>query len=69
MLKAENISKTYGNKKEALSKVSFDIRHNEITAIVGPNGAGKSTLNSCRRKLTDTGESSVGRRSPGRRGV
>lgn len=44
MLKAENISKTYGNKKEALSKVSFDIRRNEITAIVGPNGAGKSTL-------------------------
>lgn len=44
MIMVENVSKKYGNNKEALSKVSFSLYENEIAAIVGPNGAGKSTL-------------------------
>ena len=42
-LKAENITKTYGNQK-ALDAVSFTIKTGEIVGFLGPNGAGKSTM-------------------------
>ncbi|RLD52762.1 MAG: gliding motility-associated ABC transporter ATP-binding subunit GldA [Bacteroidetes bacterium] len=42
-LKAENITKIYGNQK-ALDAVSFTIKTGEIVGFLGPNGAGKSTM-------------------------
>ncbi len=42
-IKAEAVSKFYGNQK-ALDKVSFAVNKGEIVALLGPNGAGKSTM-------------------------
>ena len=39
-----DVSFSYGTKSDVLRKVSFDIRRNELLAIVGQNGSGKSTL-------------------------
>src|SRR5690554_452457 len=42
-IKAENITKIYGEQK-ALDAVSFSIEKGEIVGFLGPNGAGKSTM-------------------------
>ena len=48
MIRIENISKDFGNKKtgvvRALKNISFTLRDGEITGLLGVNGAGKSTL-------------------------
>ena len=47
ILKIENLSKTYYNKKEeikAIDNFSLDVKDKEIIAIVGPSGCGKSTI-------------------------
>ena len=44
---AENIIKTYGDKKaitEALKDVSFEAEQGELFGIIGPDGAGKTSL-------------------------
>jgi len=44
MLKLEEVSKTYGNKKEkAVDNVSLHVKPGELFGFVGPNGAGKTT--------------------------
>lgn len=43
MLKISNITKTFGGIT-ALSKCSFEVPKEQITALIGPNGAGKTTL-------------------------
>ncbi len=48
MIRIDQISKTFGNKKsgqiQALKNISFTLRDGEITGLLGVNGAGKSTL-------------------------
>ncbi len=43
ILKAENISKSFGPTK-ALQSVSFEIRQGEVVGLIGENGSGKSTF-------------------------
>ena len=44
ILKLENISFSYNEKRKILKNVSIDIKKGEMISIVGSNGAGKSTL-------------------------
>ena len=46
MIKVNDITKTYGNKK-ALIHVSCDFEEGKIHGLIGENGAGKSTLIRC----------------------
>jgi ABC-type multidrug transport system fused ATPase/permease subunit len=43
-IEIKNVNFTYPNGTEALKNVSFDIKPNQITALVGLSGAGKSTI-------------------------
>lgn len=42
-IEIKNLDVNFGGR-EALKKVTFDVRHNEILAIIGPSNSGKSTL-------------------------
>ena len=45
MIKVENVSFCYKNKKEkVLDGLNFSIQEGEIVALVGKNGSGKSTI-------------------------
>ena len=43
LLVADRVTKKFGGV-QALSEVSFTIRHGEIYGLIGPNGAGKTSL-------------------------
>lgn len=62
MISAQNISKTYDNKK-VLNNVSIEIDRGEIVSIVGPSGAGKTTLLHILSTLDNFDESKASRLS------
>lgn len=43
MIRVENVSKSFGNKK-ALHQISFEIKEGEIFGFLGPSGSGKTTM-------------------------
>jgi len=43
MLKVEDLVKDFG-KSRVINSANFEVRNDEIVALVGPNGAGKTTL-------------------------
>ena len=50
IIKANNLTKTYGEKETsvtALDNVNINFNEREFTAIMGPSGSGKSTLLHC----------------------
>ena len=52
VLECEAVSVYYG-AFQALSDVSLDFGHNEITALIGPSGCGKSTLLRSLNRMND----------------
>ncbi len=42
MIKIENLTKCFGDKK-ILDNISFTVGEDEIVGFLGPNGAGKTT--------------------------
>lgn len=44
MIRFENVSKVYSNKKAAVDDIDLDIKPREFVCIVGHSGAGKSTI-------------------------
>ena len=43
MIKIDNLKKSFADNI-ILNGISFEIKENEILAIIGPSGTGKSTL-------------------------
>ena len=58
-IKFKNVSFHYEKGKPVLTKVSFDIEANKITAIVGKTGCGKSTTLSLIAKFYDPTKGSI----------
>lgn len=58
MIKVKNLVFEYSGDT-ALNNISFEIKHNTITALVGPNGAGKTTLLRCIAALEDPFDGSI----------
>lgn len=54
-----NVTFRYSDGREALSNVSFTIKHGEKVAIVGENGAGKSTIVKLLLRFYDPTEGSI----------
>lgn len=44
LIRFENVSKVYSNKKAAVDDIDLDIKPREFVCIVGHSGAGKSTI-------------------------
>ena len=47
MIKVENISKSYGEKKQkilAVDNISFSVEDGEIFGLIGPDGSGKTSI-------------------------
>ncbi len=46
LLRIEHLTMRFGGLL-AVSDLSFEVRHGDITALIGPNGAGKTTVFNC----------------------
>ena len=44
IIKAENLSFSYSNKKKAIDNINIEIAEGEYIAVIGKNGSGKSTF-------------------------
>lgn len=44
MIKLENVSFSYNNKKKVLNNLNIEFKKGEITIIIGKNGSGKTTI-------------------------
>ena len=60
MIKVQNLQKNYG-EQTVLSDVSFEVKSQEIFALLGPSGAGKTTIINILTQQTsqDSGDASV----------
>ena len=47
IVKVANLSKTFKNKIQALSDITFSVSKGDIFGLIGPDGAGKTTLIRC----------------------
>ena len=56
MIRVENLSKSFGEKK-VIDDVSLSIKEGEVVAVIGPSGSGKSTFLRCLNflEIPDTG--------------
>jgi phosphate transport system ATP-binding protein len=52
-MRAVDLSVSYG-AKEAVTKVSIDVREHEVLALIGPSGCGKSTFLRSLNRMNDT---------------
>jgi len=43
-IKLENVTFSYFKDKNAVKNISFQLKKNEVAALIGPNGSGKTTL-------------------------
>ncbi len=61
-LRVDNISFSYDEKKDSIKNVTFELKQNQIIAIVGSSGAGKSTIVNLLTKLWqyDNGDIYIG---------
>ena len=54
----ENVAFSYG-EAEALHRVSFTVKQNQVTALVGPSGSGKSTIAHLIPRFYDTDSGAI----------
>lgn len=47
IIKAKDLSFNYGENKQVLKKIDFQINSGQLISLLGPNGVGKSTLLNC----------------------
>jgi phosphonate transport system ATP-binding protein len=60
MIKIENLSHTYKNRKEeAVKNINLHIKKGENVVIIGSSGSGKSTLLKCINRLIDPDSGSI----------
>ena len=61
-LNVQDVSFSYESSTKTLENISFEVKENQLLAIVGASGAGKSTLVNILTKLWDfdTGEITIG---------
>ena len=45
--------KLYYSEEQALNKINFEVKKQEVTAFIGPSGCGKSTLLRCFNRMND----------------
>jgi phosphate transport system ATP-binding protein len=52
-MSSRDVDVFYGSK-QALNKITVDIKENEVLALIGPSGCGKSTFLRCLNRMNDT---------------
>src|SRR5918996_5337867 len=52
VFEVRDLNAYYGDFR-AVRDVTFDVLHNEITALIGPSGCGKSTILRCFNRMND----------------